>query len=149
MYAKPWEFHCADAVSCDFGNKKNLENGGTDMKIEVDTPNGDVIIESDVIAQYAGLSAIECFGIVGMATINMKDGFVKLLRGDSVSKGVNVTVGENNSIAIDFHIIVAYGVSISTVAENLMSTVRYKVEEFTGMQVENINVFVEGVRVID
>ncbi len=108
-----------------------------------------VRIESEVIAQYAGLSAIECFGIVGMATVNMKDGFVKLLRGDSVSKGVNVTVGENNAIAIDFHIIVAYGVSISTVAENLMSTVRYKVEEFTGMQVENINVFVEGVRVID
>ena len=87
--------------------------------------------------------------LVGMATVNMKDGLVKLLRGDSVSKGVNVTIGENNSIAIDFHIIVAYGVSISTVAENLMSTVRYKVEEFTGMQVEEINVFVEGVRVID
>lgn len=119
------------------------------MKIELETPNGDVIIESEVIAQYAGLSAIECFGIVGMATISMKDGLVKLLRGDSISKGVNVVVGENNAIAIDFHIIVAYGVSISTVAENLMSTVRYKVEEFTGMQVDNINVFVEGVRVID
>lgn len=119
------------------------------MKIEIQGANGDVIIESDVIAQFAGLSAIECFGIVGMATVNMKDGFVKLLRGDSVSKGVNVTVGEKNAISIDFHIIVAYGVSISTVAENLMSTVRYQVEEFTGMQVENINVFVEGVRVID
>lgn len=119
------------------------------MKIELETGNGDVVIESEVIAQFAGLSAIECFGIVGMATVNMKDGLVKLLRGDSVSKGVNVTIGDNNAIAIDFHIIVAYGVSISTVAENLMSTVRYKVEEFTGMQVENINVFVEGVRVID
>ena len=119
------------------------------MKIELDNENGGVVIESEVIAQFAGLSAIECFGIVGMATVNMKDGIVKLLRGDSVSKGVNVTVGENDVISIDFHIIVAYGVSISTVAENLMSTVRYKVEEFTGMQVEKINVFVEGVRVID
>ena len=119
------------------------------MKIELETSNGEVIIESEVIAQFAGLSAIECFGIVGMATVNVKDGFVKLLRGDSVSKGVNVTNGENNSIAIYFHIVVAYGVSISTVAENLMSTVRYKVEEFTSMQVETINVFVEGVRVID
>ena len=119
------------------------------MRIELENTNGDVIIESDVIAKFAGLSAIECFGIVGMATVNMKDGLVKLLRGDSVSKGVNVVVEENNTITIDFHIIVAYGVSISTVAENLMSTVRYKVEEFTGMQVEKINIFVEGVRVID
>ena len=52
------------------------------MKIELETGNGEVVIESEVIAQYAGLSAIECFGIVGMATVNMKDGFVKLLRGE-------------------------------------------------------------------
>ena len=115
----------------------------------LNTHLGSITIDNEVIAQYAGTVAVECFGIVGMATISMKDGLVKLLRGDSISKGVNVVVGENNAIAIDFHIIVAYGVSISTVAENLMSTVRYKVEEFTGMQVDNINVFVEGVRVID
>ena len=119
------------------------------MKGKMNTDMGQILISQEVIAKYAGETAYECFGIVGMATVNMKDGFVKLLRGDSVSKGVNVTVGENNAIAIDFHIIEAYGVSISTVAENLMSTVRYKVEEFTGMQVENINVFVEGVLVID
>ena len=119
------------------------------MKIELETGNGEVVIESEVIAQYAGLSAIECFGIVGMATVNMKDGFVKLLRGDSVSKGVNVTVGENNAIAIDFHIIVAYGVSISTVADNLIENVKYKVSEFTGLEIKKINIYVEGVRVID
>ena len=67
---------------------------------------------------------------------------------DSVSKGVNVSI-EDNQISIDFHIIVAYGVSISVVADNLMSTVRYKIEEFTGMPVKHINIFVEGVRVMD
>ena len=61
---------------------------------------------------------------------------------------MNVTI-ESNRISIDFHIIVAYGVSISVVADNLMSTVRYKIEEFTGIPVEHINIFVEGVRVLD
>ncbi len=40
--------------------------------------------------------------------------------------------------------IVAYGVSILTISENLMETVKYKVEEFTGMQIDKINIFVEG-----
>lgn len=119
------------------------------MKGSMTTKNGKILIENEVIAQYAGLSAIECFGIVGMATVSVKDGLVKLLRGDSVSKGVSVTVAEDNTLTIDIHIIVAYGVCISTVADNLMQTVRYKVEEFTGMKVDTIHIYVEGVRVID
>lgn len=118
------------------------------MKGHMNTEHGDIIIDNEVIAKYAGLAAVECFGIVGMGAVSMKDGIVRLLRGDSITKGVNVTI-ENNHINIDFHIIVAYGVGISTVSENLMTTVRYKVEEFTGMQVDKINIFVEGVRVLD
>lgn len=118
------------------------------MKGHMNTKNGNIIIENEVIARYAGLSAVECFGIVGMAAVSVKDGLVKLLKGDSITKGVNVVVTENR-LTIDFHIIVAYGVSISAVTENLMSTVQYKVEEFTGMEVDKINIFVEGVRVLD
>ena len=65
-----------------------------------------------------------------------------------ILKGINVTINDN-AIEIDFHVIVSYGVSISTVADNLIESVKYKVEEFTGMPVEKINIFVEGVRVID
>ena len=52
-------------------------------------------------------------------------------------------------MTLDFHVIVAYGVNILSVSDNLMNNVKYKVEEFTGMTVEKINIFVEGVRVID
>ncbi len=45
--------------------------------------------------------------------------------------------------------IVSYGVSISAVSDNLISNVKYKVEEFTGLKVKKINIFVEGVRIID
>ena len=115
----------------------------------MNTNLGNVQIDKEVIAKYAGSSAVECFGIVGMATVNVKDGFAKLLKRESLTHGVEVTVTEDNKITIDLHIIVSYGVSISAVTDNLISNVKYKVEEFAGLPVERISVYVEGVRVID
>lgn len=83
-----------------------------------------------------------------MAAVNVKDGLVRLLKRDYLNHGINVALN-NNKITLDFHVIVSYGVSISTVSDNLIDTVKYRVEEFTGMEIEKINIFVEGVRVID
>ena len=110
---------------------------------------GNVAVDNDVIAKYAGSSAVECFGIVGMASISVKDGIAKLLKRENLKHGVGVTVTADNKIIIDLHIIVSYGVNISSVASNLISNVKYKVEEFSGLKVEKINVLVEGVRAID
>ncbi|MDO5381866.1 MAG: Asp23/Gls24 family envelope stress response protein [Eubacteriales bacterium] len=110
---------------------------------------GTISVSSEVIAQYAGSTAVECVGIVGMAAVSMKDGLVKLLKGDSLTRGIKVEIDENNMIEIDFHVIVSYGVSIKTVADNLIDSVKYKVSEFTGLEIKKINIYVEGVRVID
>ena len=118
------------------------------MKGRMNTGLGEVVIDPDVIATYAGSVAVECFGIVGMAAVNMKDGVVKLLKKDNLKHGIDVTI-EDNKISLEFHVIVAYGVSISAVTDNLISNVKYKVEEFTGMDIEKIRILVEGVRVID
>lgn len=118
------------------------------MKGRMNTGMGEITINTDVIATYAGSVAVECFGIVGMAAVNMKDDLVKLLKKDSLKHGINVTLNENK-ISLDFHVIVAYGVSIRAVSDNLIANVKYKVEAFTGIEVENINILVEGVRVID
>lgn len=114
----------------------------------MNTHMGSIVIDNEVIAQYAGSVAVECFGIVGMAGVSMKDGMAKLLKKDSLTRGINVSLN-NNKLTLDFHVIVAYGVSIIAVSDNLISSVKYKVEEFTGIQIEKINIFVEGVRVID
>lgn len=114
----------------------------------MNTHMGNVSIDNEVIAQYAGSVAMECFGIVGMAGINVKDGLVKLLKMDSMTRGINVSI-KNNKLTLNFHVIVAYGVSILAVTDNLISNVKYKVEEFTGLTIEKINILVEGVRVID
>ena len=119
------------------------------MKGCMTTDLGIITVDPEVIAKYAGTVAVECFGIVGMAALNVKDGLVHLLRKESLTRGIQVRIDDDNRITINFHIIVAYGVSISAVTENLISNVKYRVEEFSGMPVDKINIYIEGVRVID
>ena len=88
------------------------------MNGSIDSGLGRIVIDTDVIATYAGSVAVECFGIVGMAAVSMKDGLVKLLRGDSLKHGINVRITDENKIRLDFHVIVAFGISISTIADN-------------------------------
>lgn len=118
------------------------------MKGRMDNDMGSIVIDREVLAKYAGSAATECFGVVGMASVNVKDGVTKLLKRENVSRGVNVSLSENR-IRIQLHVIVAYGVSIRAVAQNILENVRCRVETFTGMEVDKISVIVEGVRVVD
>ena len=118
------------------------------MKANIQTDHGEVVIDTDVIAKYAGAVAVECFGVVGMATTNMREGITSLLKKENLSQGITVNVSDGK-LSLDFHIIVAYGVSISAVSENLIENVKYKVETFTGIPVDKVNIYVEGVRLID
>ena len=117
-------------------------------KSSMNTHMGNIVIDNEVIAQYAGSVAVECFGIVGMAGVSMKDGIAHILKSDSITRGISVNL-VGNKLVLDFHVIVAYGVSIRTIADNLVDSVKYKLEEFTGLEIEKINVYVEGVRIID
>ena len=110
------------------------------MKGQMDTEMGKIFVDEDVLAKYAGSAAVECFGVVGMASVNVRDGFVKLLKKDNLRHGVNVSVADGK-LMIELHIL--------AVAQNLVDNVKYKVEEYTGMEVGKITVCVEGVRVIN
>ena len=128
---------------------ENKKLGGASMRGQFENSLGTVSIDSEGVATYAGSVAVECFGIVGMAAVSMKDGLVKLLGKNSLKHGISVRITEDNKIRLNFHVIVAYGVNISTIADNLVSNVKYKVEAFTGMEIDKIDIYVEGVRAID
>lgn len=117
-----------------------------DMTAKLENEYGVISLEREVIARIAGYAAMECYGIVGMAAKNVKDGLVQLLKLESLTKGIKMKINANK-ISLDLHIIVEYGTNISAIADNIISTVTYTVEEYTGLAVENVNVFVDGIRV--
>ena len=67
------------------------------------------------------------------------------MKKDAGGRGVKVTTS-GNRIYIDVYVIIKYGVSINAVAESLKEAIKYKVENFTGMIVDSINVNVIGLK---
>lgn len=107
---------------------------------------GNIFISNEVVAKIAGSAANECYGIVGMASRNVTDGFVELLGRENLSKGIRL-YKNNGLLILDLHIIVEIGTSISAIVETLINTVKYKLEQNLGFNVDKINIFVESVRV--
>ncbi|MDK2784219.1 MAG: hypothetical protein PWQ41_1329 [Bacillota bacterium] len=115
------------------------------MLSESRTEYGNIAIGDEVIATLAGAAVMECYGIVGMASRRLTDGFVELLGRDNWSRGVEVKM-DGNKVYITLHIIVSYGVRISEVAKNAMEKVKYAVERVTGLTVARVDVHVQGVQ---
>ncbi|WMJ76086.1 MULTISPECIES: Asp23/Gls24 family envelope stress response protein [unclassified Sedimentibacter] len=116
------------------------------MSVNVLNENGNIIIDDQVFATLAGLAAMECYGVVGMASRNATQGIFELLKREQLTKGIKVTTVDEK-INIDLYIVLQYGVKISVVADNIISRIKYSVETFSGVSVENVNIFVQGVRV--
>lgn len=116
------------------------------MIAEFENEIGKVTISKDAIAKIAGLTAMECYGVVGMASKNMKEGLVKLLGLESLTRGIEVEISENK-LHITLHIIVSYGTNIAAIGESIMNTVKYKVEQLSGIEVDDVKIMVEGIRV--
>ncbi|SDL75345.1 Asp23/Gls24 family envelope stress response protein [Sediminibacillus halophilus] len=117
------------------------------MSIELTTKDGHVTITNDVVSTIAGGAAIECYGIVGMASKNqLRDGLAEILRKENFSRGVVVRQdGEN--LHIDMYIIVSYGTKISEVAHNVQSQVKYTLDKTLGLSISSVNIYIQGVRV--
>jgi uncharacterized alkaline shock family protein YloU len=119
------------------------------MPMQLVTENGKIDVADQVIAVIAGSAAMDCYGLVGMASRKgIKDGIAELLGRENLSRGVEVR-RESEQMHLDLYVIVSYGVKISEVAHNIQSKVKYVLEEVVGLKVDFVNIFVQGVRVIN
>ncbi len=117
------------------------------MALEINNDLGHVSISDDVIASVAGGTAVSCYGIIGMASKNqVKDGITEILGKENYSKGIKVKK-DDGKLVIDLYIIVMYGTKISEIANNVQSSVKYQIEKTLGVKVDEVNIFIQGIKV--
>lgn len=115
------------------------------MSVNTSNAYGKISISDLAIVKVASHTAMEGYGIVEMVSRRFTDSLSELLKKDSGGRGVKVTTS-GNRIYIDLYVVIKYGVSINAVAESLKESVKYRVEKFTGMIVDTVNVNVIGVK---
>ena len=108
------------------------------MNVNIINEKGYLSVEKDVVAKIAGIAATNCYGVVGI---------VHLLKKESLTKGVEIAINENNDISIKLHIIVEYGTNIQAIGKIVYDTVQYKLQESLGMKCSKLKIYVEGIRV--
>lgn len=116
------------------------------VSIEMKTDYGLIDVSDQVIATIAGGAAVDCYGIIGMASQRqIKDGISELIGKDNYSRGVIVRHNDED-VDIDMYIIVSFGTKISEVAHNVQTKVKYTLDQMLGIELNAINIFVQGVR---
>lgn len=123
-------------------NKENEEI--VELDNEIKTENEGIKISDDVVAVIAGVAVSEVPGVAGMAG-GFAGGISEVFSGKkNLAKGIKVDVADNNT-KIDVNIIVEYGSRIPDVAFEIQNRVKKAVESMTGLNVEEVNVHVQGV----
>lgn len=113
--------------------------------IRFENPNGVIEVSQDYFSNLIGYAASSCYGVVGMALSSTAQGVASFFGRTKLDRGVKVrSVGDR--LVIDLHIIVTYGVNITAIVKSIINKVRYTVEEATGLRVENVNVFIDGMK---
>ena len=103
---------------------------------------GKIEIDKHVLAQLTYKAATESYGLVGFSS--KSKGIVELLKGENATKGVNIV--ELNETEVDI-VILQYGTNITTVANNIIERIKYTVETYSGVKINQVTVSVQGIRV--
>lgn len=106
---------------------------------------GSIKVSARAIAAIAYQAAIKSYGVVGLASKNLVNGITNMIVKDP-THGIEVT-DEGGEIDIDIYIVVQYGTRIKSVASSVANTVRFNVEKYLGLPINNVNVHVQGLRI--
>lgn len=109
------------------------------------TPLGAIEVSNNAIESLITHAVAHTYGIVGMSTSTLARGIAATITRDP-NRGIRVSVDGENALTIDVYVIIQYGINIASVANNLINAVRYQVLQSTNLTVNQVNVYVQGVR---
>lgn len=106
-------------------------------------PLGKIEVLPNAIHTIAKNATSECYGVVGITAPRLHHGRAVLLKPEMSNQGIQVRV-VNDQIIVEVYVALEYGLRISEIAQNIMSSVKFSIEKMLGVPVAQVNVNVQG-----
>jgi uncharacterized alkaline shock family protein YloU len=117
-----------------------------DRSLTVLSELGRITVSPAAVAQIVGRVAAECYGVVGMSVRGpARERVTQLLPKGRWGRGVLVR-NVDGAVALELHVVVAYGLNLAEVAATVRSRVAYEVERQTGLRVSSVDVHIQDVK---
>jgi len=109
---------------------------------------GRIEVSPHAVAAVVAEAVMSCYGVVGMAPRNLRDGLDVILHRDSLERGIRVQLREGR-ITVEVFVVVEYGTRIREVGKNVADAIRFAVDRSLGIPVDMVTVNIQGLRVSD
>ncbi len=114
--------------------------------ITYETRLGKITVSEGYLSKLIGNEVTSCFGVVGMVPKDNKQKiFNRLTKNEQLDTGIKV-IGNTDSVSVELHIVVTYGMNINAIASSITEKVKYVVKEATGIEVEKVVVKIDGIK---
>lgn len=114
--------------------------------ISYETRTGTITVTEEFLSKLIGSEVVSCFGVVGMVPNGSKQKLLGVFRkAQALDTGIKVT-GDADSIDVELHIVITYGMNINAIAASITEKVKYTVEDITGIPVNKVSVMVDGIK---
>ena len=122
----------------------HLSAKGVALVIKVNNHIGTIGISAKYLRSLISQTAESCYGVAGMnsfGAVQSMNNFVR--RSNAANNGVIIKQADNK-LTIDLHIMVIYGINAVAISESISHKVSYVVSELAGIEVESVNVYIDG-----
>ncbi len=108
-------------------------------------PRGHILISEEAIADLAGHTAMQSYGVVGMDYPTWGSRLRRLFRLGGSSRGIKVSVTDND-VLIDLFIVVENQTNMREISRNLTDQITYTVAKHTGLNIKEVNVHISNIK---
>ncbi|MCU6719242.1 Asp23/Gls24 family envelope stress response protein [Porcipelethomonas ammoniilytica] len=107
---------------------------------------GKIIMSDAYLKDLVCRTVSRCFGVAGMKSCSFREFILSDILGRK-TKGIGTLITEkNNELIVNLHICVTYGTNISAVVKSVKNKVSFALNEYAGVTVQAVNVYIDGIK---